>query len=153
MEAAVRQNLPMILIRTIVGLIFLLEGALKFLQPDTMGVGRFAAIGLPVPHLLAPLVGGVEIGCGAAILLNVLAGDAAIFLLVVIFTALIATKIPIMLGRPLGPFALTKLNTYGWLAFFHEARLDLSMIFGLLAIAIDSGVSMGRKRRWYQGGS
>jgi len=25
------------------------------------------------------------------------------------------------------------------------------MIFGLLAIAIDSGVHMGRKRRWYQG--
>jgi len=149
----VRQNLPMMLIRTIVGLIFLLEGALKFLQPSTMGVERFAAIGLPVPNLLAPLVGGVEIGCGAAILLNVLAGDAAIFLLVVIFTALIATKIPIVLGRPLGPFALTKLNTYGWLAFFHEARLDLVMIFGLLAIAIDSGVNMGRKRRWYQGGS
>jgi len=66
---------------------------------------------------------------------------------------LITTKIPIMLGRPLGPFALTKLSNYGWLTFFHEARLDLSMIFGLLAIAIDSGVNMGRKRRWYQGRS
>lgn len=146
-----RQNLPMILIRTIVGLVFVLEGVLKFAQPDAMGVGRFAAIGLPMPNLLAPLVGGVEIGCGAAILLDFFAGDAAIFLLVVIFAALITTKIPIMLGRPLGPFTLQKLNNYGWLTFFHEARLDLSMIFGLLAIAIDSGVHMGRKRRWYQG--
>jgi len=143
----------MMLIRIIVGVIFLLEGALKFIEPGTMGAGRFAAIGLPVPHLLAPLVGGIEIGCGAAILLGFFAGDAAIFLLVVIFTALITTKIPIMLGRPLGPFTLTKLSTYGWLTFFHEARLDLSMIFGLLAIAIDSGVNMGRKRRWYQGRS
>jgi uncharacterized membrane protein YphA (DoxX/SURF4 family) len=151
MEVAVRQNLPMILIRTIVGLVFVLEGVLKFAQPDAMGVGRFAAIGLPMPNLLAPLVGGVEIGCGAAILLDFFAGDAAIFLLVVIFAALITTKIPIMLGRPLGPFTLQKLNNYGWLTFFHEARLDLSMIFGLLAIAIDSGVHMGRKRRWYQG--
>jgi len=151
MEAALRQNLPMMLIRIIVGVIFLLEGALKFLEPGTMGAGRFAAIGLPAPHLLAPLVGGVEIGCGAAILLNFFAGDAAIFLLVVIFTALITTKIPIMLGRPLGPFTPQKLNSYGWLTFLHEARLDLSMIFGLLAIAIDSGVNMGRKRRWYQG--
>lgn len=148
-----RQNLPMMLIRIIVGLVFLLEGALKFLEPATMGVGRFAAIGLPVPHLLAPLVGAVEIGCGAAILLNFFAGDAAIFLLMVIFTALITTKVPIMLGRPLGPFTLTKMNNYGWLTFLHEARLDLSMIFGLLAIAIDSGVNMGRKRRWYQGRS
>jgi putative oxidoreductase len=146
----VRRSLPMILIRTIVGLVFLLEGVLKFVQPSAMGAGRFAAIGLPFPHLLAPLVGCIEIGCGAAILLNFFAGDAAIFLLVVIITALITTKIPIMLGRPLGPFTPAKMNTYGWLIFFHEARLDLSMIFGLLAIAIDTGVKMGRKRRWYQ---
>ncbi len=143
----------MILVRTIVGLVFLLEGVLKFTRPESLGAGRFAAIGLPYPHLLAPLAGGIEIGCGAAILLNFFAGDAAIFLLVVIFTALITTKIPIMLGRPLGPFMPAKLNLYGWLSFFHEARLDLSMIFGLLAIAIDSGVTMGRKRRWYQGRS
>lgn len=140
----------MILIRVIVGLVFLLEGVLKFVQPASLGTGRFAAIGLPFPNLLAPLVGGIEIGCGAAVLLNLFAGDAAIFLLVVIVTALITTKIPILLGRPLGPFALAKMNTYGWLTFFHEARLDLTMIFGLVAIAIDSGVNMGRKRRWYQ---
>ncbi len=148
-----RRSLPMTLIRTIVGLVFLLEGVLKFVRPDALGAGRFAAIGLPYPNVLAPLVGGIEIGCGGAILLDFFAGDAAIFLLVVIFTALITTKIPIMLGRPLGPFTLEKLNNYGWLEFFHEARTDLSMIFGLLAIAIDSGVHMGRKRRWYQGGS
>jgi uncharacterized membrane protein YphA (DoxX/SURF4 family) len=140
----------MILIRVIVGLVFLLEGVLKFVQPASLGTGRFAAIGLPFPNLLAPLVGGIEIGCGAAVLLNLFAGDAAIFLLVVIVTALITTKVPILLGRPLGPFTLAKMNTYGWLTFFHEARLDLTMIFGLVAIAIDSGVNMGRKRRWYQ---
>lgn len=148
-----RQTLPMILIRFIVGLVFLLEGVLKFLEPGALGAGRFAAIGLPYPHVLAPLVGGVEIGCGAAILLNFFAGDAAILLLVVIVTALVTTKIPIMLGRPLGPFAPAKLSHYGWLTFFHEARTDLSMFFGLLAIAIDTGVHMGRKRRWYQGRS
>ena len=71
----------------------------------------------------------------------------------VILTALITTKIPIMLGRPLGPFALEKLTSYGWLSFFHEARTDLCMIFGLVAIAIDSGVHIGRRRRWYQSGS
>jgi uncharacterized membrane protein YphA (DoxX/SURF4 family) len=140
----------MILIRVIVGLMFLLEGVLKFVQPASLGTGRFAAIGLPFPNLLAPLVGGIEIGCGTAILLNLFAGDAAIFLLVVIITAVITTKIPFLLGRPLGPFPLAKMDTYGWLTFFHEARLDLTMIFGLVAIAIDSGVNMGRKRRWYQ---
>lgn len=148
-----RQNLPMILIRIIVGMVFLLEGVLKFLRPEALGAGRFAAIGLPFPGVLAPFVGGVEIGCGAAIVLNFFAGDASIFLLVVISTALVSTKIPIVLGHPLGPFALPKMNSYGWLTFFHEARLDLCMVFGLLAIAIDSGVNMGHKRHWYQGRS
>jgi putative oxidoreductase len=107
----VRQNLPMILIRVVVGLVFLLEGVLKFVRPEQLGAGRFAAIGLPFPHQLAPLVGGIEIGGGAAILLNFYAGDAALALLVIIVTALDHHQVPILLGRPLGPFALAKLNT------------------------------------------
>jgi hypothetical protein len=55
------------------------------------------------------------------------------------------------MGRPLGPFALVKLPHYGWLSFFHEARVDLCMIFGALAVLIDSGLRVGRRRRWYQG--
>jgi putative oxidoreductase len=148
----VRQRLPMILIRVIVGLVFLLEGILKFVRPGELGGARFALIGLPFPHQLAPLVGGLEIGCAAAILANFYAGDAALALLAVIVTALVTTKLPILLGRPLGPFALAKLNNYGWLSFFHEARTDLCMLFGLVAVLIDSGVRLGRKRRWYQVG-
>ena len=150
MEDVVRQNLPMILIRVIVGLVFLLEGVLKFVHPAELGAGRFAAIGLPFPQGLAPLVGGIEIAGGAAILLNFYAGDAALALLVVILTALITTKFPILLGRPLGPFALPRLNSFGWLSFFHEARTDLCMVFGLVAVVIDSGIRVGRRRRWYQ---
>jgi uncharacterized membrane protein YphA (DoxX/SURF4 family) len=99
---------------------------------------------------LATLVGSIEIGGGVAVLLNFYAGDAALALLAVIVTALITTKFPILLGRPLGPFSLEKLNHYGWLSFFHQARTDLCMVFGLLAIVIDSGVRVGRRRRWYQ---
>ncbi len=142
----------MILIRMMVGLVFLLEGILKFVRPTEIGAGRFAAIGLPFPHPMAALVGGIEITGGAFILLNFYAGDAALALLVVILTALITTKIPILLGRPLGPFALEKLPHYGWLSFLHQARTDLCMIFGLVAVLIDSGLHMGRKKKWYQRG-
>jgi uncharacterized membrane protein YphA (DoxX/SURF4 family) len=145
-----RRNLPMILIRVIVGLVFLLEGILKFVRPDELGAARFAHIGLPYPHMLAPFVGGVEIAGGAAILLNFFAGDAALMLLVVILVALVTTKVPILLGRQLGPFALAKLSNYGLLSFLHEARVDLCMLFGSVAILIDSGLQIGRKRRWYQ---
>jgi len=137
----------MILIRVIVGLVFLTEGILKFLHPGELGSGRFAHIGLPLPYITAPLVGAIEIAAGAAVILNLYAGDAAILLLLVIITALITTKIPILLGRHLGPFAPPKLEHYGLLSFLHEARTDLSMLFGLVAILLDSGVRMGRRRR------
>jgi|CZKF01.1.fsa_nt_gi uncharacterized membrane protein YphA (DoxX/SURF4 family) len=152
METEVRRDLSMILIRVMVGMVFLLEGILKFLRPEELGAGRFEALGLPFPHILAPLAGGIEIVGGAAILLNIYAGDAAFALLLVIITALVTTKFPIMLGRPLGPFPLETLKEYGWLSFFHQARTDLCMVFGLLAIVIDSGLKVGRKRRWYQTG-
>lgn len=148
-----RLNLPMILIRVIVGLTFVMEGSLKFLRPEELGAGRFAAIGLPYAHPLSLVVGGVEIIGGAVIVLNFYAGDAALALLVVIVTAVVTTKIPILLGRPLGPFPLARLNEYGWLSFLHEARIDLCMVFGLVAVAIDSGLRVGRRKRWYQRGS
>jgi uncharacterized membrane protein YphA (DoxX/SURF4 family) len=147
-----RRDLSMILIRVMVGLVFLLEGGLKLLRPEELGGGRFEMLGLPLPHYLAPFVGGMEIGGGAVILLNLYAGDAALALLVVIVTALVTTKFPILLGRPLGPFPLEKLKEYGLLSFFHQARTDFCMVFGLLAILIDSGLKVGRKRRWYQTG-
>jgi len=145
-----RRNLSMILIRIVVGVVFLTEGALKFILPSELGAGRFEAIGLPFPNFLAPLVGGIELIGGAAILLNIYAGDAALLLLFVIVTALITTKLPVLLGRPMGPFALMKAPHYGWLGFLHEARTDLSMLFGTVAVLIDSGMKVGRRKHWYQ---
>jgi hypothetical protein len=43
-----------------------------------------------------------------------------------------------------------QLNHYGLLSFFHEARTDLFMLFALVAITVDSGVRVGRRRPWYQ---
>ena len=141
----------MILIRVIVAVVFLTEGILKLVYPAEYGAGRFAHIGILYPQVMGPLVGLVEIGAGAAVLANFFAGDAAVLLLAVILTALVTTKLPILLGHPLGPFALPKNATRtGILGFLHESRTDLAMLFSLIAIAIDSGVRGGRKTRWYQ---
>ena len=144
------RNLPMILVRVVVGLVFLTEGALKFLLPNELGAGRFAALGLPFPNILAPLVGAAELAGGAAVLFNFYAGDAALLLLAVIVTAIVTTKVPALLGHPLGPFVPMKTSFPGWMGFLHEARTDLSMLFCLVAILIDSGVHLGRRRPWYQ---
>jgi putative oxidoreductase len=142
-----RKNLPMMLIRVIVGLVFLTEGILKFVYPSELGGGRFAHIGLPFPHVLAPFVGAVEIAAGGALILNLYAGDAALLLLIVILTAIFTTKVPILLGHHLGAFAPPNLDHYGLLSFIHEARTDLCMLFGLVAILLDSGMSLRLKGR------
>jgi len=142
-----RKSLPIILIRVVVGLVFLTEGVLKFVYPGELGWGRFAHIGLPYPHVLAPFVGAVEIAAGGALILNLYAGDAALLLLMVILTAIFTTKAPILLGHPLGKFAAPKLDHYGLLSFIHEARTDLCMLFGLVAILLDSGMSLRLKGR------
>jgi putative oxidoreductase len=142
-----RKNLSMILVRVIVGVVFLTEGILKFLRPSELGVGRFAHIGLPYPHLLAPVVGAVEIAGGAALIFNFFAGDAALHLLMVILTAIFTTKVPVLTGHHLGPFGPPKLDRYGILTFIHEARTDLAMLFGLIAILLDSGMRISLRGR------
>lgn len=144
-----RKNLPLLLVRIILGIIFLTEGILKFVYPGELGVGRFAHIGLPFPHILAPFVGGVEVAAGACLILNVYAGDAALLLLIVILTALATTKVPILLGHGYGNFHVPANTPHtGILGFVHEARTDLAMLFGLIAILTDSGVTFGRSKGW-----
>ena len=145
-----RRDLPMMLLRVMVGLIFLTEGILKFVRPQELGAGRFATIGLPFPQVLAPLAAVIEIAGGVAVVLGFYAGDAALALLAVIVVALVTTKLPILLGRPLGPFVPAKLAHYGLGSFLHEARVDLCMLLGTLAVLVDGGLKVGRRRPWYQ---
>jgi putative oxidoreductase len=144
-----RRNIPLLLIRFAVGVVFLTEGILKILRPGELGPGRFAHIGLPLPHLLAPFVGIVEIVSGAAMLLNLYAGEAAVLLLCVSITAIVTTKIPILIGHHLGPFNASSTAGVGIFSFLHEARLDIAMFLSLIAILVDSGVTLTRPRHWY----
>jgi len=122
-------------IRYVVGIVFLTEGLLKYVYPQDLGAGRFARIGLPLPAVLGPFVGAVEMVGGLALLLNLAPGYAAMALFAVISVALLTTKLPVLLGRPLGPFTLMKAPYYGVLGFLHEARTDLSMFAGTFALA------------------
>ena len=112
-----------ILIRLMVGGVFLSEGIQKFLFPDQLGVGRFATIGLPSPELLAPLVGSIEIVCGALVLLGLVTRIAAVPLLVVMTVAIATTKWPMFADR-------------GFWVMAHEARTDWSMWLGSLFLLI-----------------
>ena len=139
----IRKPDPLTLIRYGVGLVFLTEGLLKLIHPQDLGAGRFARIGLPWPGLLAPLVAAVEIAGSLLLLVNVLPGLAALALFGTISVALVTTKLEVLLGRQLGPFTLMKAPYYGILGFLHEARTDLSMFLGTLALILRHG--LGRR--------
>jgi len=126
-----------ILIRLAVGLVvFFPEGLQKLIFPDILGAGRFAKIGIPYPELTGPFVGVVELICGALIIAGLLTRLATIPLIVTMIVALIATKLPILLGHGFGPFGLPDFKRYGFWSAQHEARADLTMLLGCLYLFI-----------------
>jgi putative oxidoreductase len=121
-----------ILIRIMVGAVFLAEGIQKFLYPAEVGAGRFARIGIPYAEWLGPFVGGIEIVCGTLVLVGLFTRLAVLPLLGVMAVAFVTTKLPILLGQDLGPFQVRQLPYYGFWGFAHESRTDFSMVMGSL---------------------
>jgi putative oxidoreductase len=128
-----------ILIRLMVGAVFLTEGIQKFLFPADVGAGRFARIGIPAPEVIGPMVGTIETVCGALVLLGLFTRVAVLPLLGVMAVALLTTKLPILLGQDLGPFRVRQLPYYGVWGFAHESRTDLSMILGSVFLLLTGG--------------
>ena len=114
------------LVRLLVGLVFLSEGIQKFLFPEALGVGRFTKIGIPAPWFFAPFVGAIEIGCGLLIVIGLVTRLATVPLLIDIVVAIATTKIPM-------------LSQNGFWAAAHEARTDFCMLLGLSFLLIVGG--------------
>ena len=121
-----------ILVRLVVGGVFLNEGVLKFLDPAVNAAGRFATIGIPAPEFFGPFVAAVETLGGLLVILGLAGRLAPLALFVDISVAIFSTKIPILLGHGYLGFSLMKVKNYGFLSMVHEARTDLAMWFGLL---------------------
>lgn len=124
------------LIRLAVGGVFLAEGIQKFLYPAELGAGRFARIGIPAAELMGPFVGVVETVCGSLILLGLFTRPAALLLVIDMLVAIISTKVPILLGRDFGPFAVRDLDRYGFWSMAHEMRTDWAMLLGSLFLIL-----------------
>jgi len=119
LERVVTTRAPaaVVLVRLLVGGVFLSEGIQKFLYPDALGVGRFVKIGIPAPALTAPFVGVVEIVCGVLLIVGLLTRLAAIPLIIDMLVAIGTTKVPLFLKS-------------GFWAMAHDARTDSSMLLG-----------------------
>ncbi len=126
-----------VLPRLIVGLVFLSEGIQKFLFPELVGAGRFEKIGFANPEFLASFVASFEIACSALILIGLSVRISAIPLLIIIITAIITTKIPILLDKGFWPMA-------------HEARTDFAMTLLLIHLLIFGGGELSIDKRIYK---
>lgn len=115
-----------ILIRLMVGAVFLSEGIQKFLFPAVRGAGRFEGIGLPAPEFLGSLVGGFEVVCGALILLGLFTRLAVIPTITIMVVAILTTKVDILANQGL------------W-EMLHASRTDWSMLLGSIFLLIRGG--------------
>lgn len=112
-----------LLIRLMVGIIFLSEGIQKILFPFIRGAGRFETIKLPFPEFLGNFVGTVEILCGVLILIGLLTRLSSIPLIIIILVAISTTKIDILVNK-------------GFWEMTHESRTDWTMLLGSIFLLI-----------------
>jgi uncharacterized membrane protein YphA (DoxX/SURF4 family) len=115
-----------IVMRIIVGLIFISEGILKYLLVQWLGPGRFTEIGFRHAFFWAYFTGAFEVLCGILVLFGFLTRLASIPLLIIMITAFITTKLPI-------------LTTQGFWTFVHEYTTDFSLTLLLIMLIISGG--------------
>ena len=135
-----------VLVRLVVGWVFLSEGIQKFLLSEALGAGRFAKIGIPAPEIMGPLVGAVEIVCGAMLIVGLFTRLASVPLLITMSVAIVSTKVPVLLGHGFWIFTLRELPRYGFWSMMHEARTDLCMTLGTLFLLIVGAGSISLDR-------
>lgn len=112
-----------ILIRLVVGAVFLSEGIQKFLFPEIRGAGRFEKIGLPEPEFLGTLVGSFEVLCGMLILWGLLVRPTTIPLIIIMLVAIFTTKADVLAEK-------------GFWEMLHGSRTDWSMLLGNIFLLI-----------------
>mgnify|MGYP001636540219 CR=1 FL=1 len=126
-----------ILIRIIVGLIFLSEGIQKFLFPDLLGPGRFEKIGFTDPAFWAYFTAAFEIICGLMILTGFVTRIAVIPLFIIMVTAFISTKWPLLRDK-------------GFWVMAHEYRTDFAMTLLLIYLFFSGGGSHSLDSKFFK---
>jgi putative oxidoreductase len=115
-----------ILVRLIVGLVFLTEGIQKFLFPELLGTGRFGQIGFSDPAFWAYFTASFEVVCGTFVLAGFLTRMSVIPLFIIMITAFVTTKWPLLIHKGI------------WI-MLHEYRTDFAMTLLLIYLSVTGG--------------
>ncbi len=125
----------MIFLRVAVGLIFILAGIRKFLEPAEMGAGRFAEMGLPAPGFLGPFVGLCELLGGLGVLLGLYTRLSALPLAITMVFAIFLTK-------------LSNFADDGFIQGLHAMRLDGILLLSSLYLIYAGSGTLALDRRF-----
>lgn len=115
-----------ILVRLVVGLIFISEGIQKYLFPELLGTGRFVKIGFSDAAFWAYFSATFEIICGILMVIGLFTRLASIPLLIIMITAFITTKYPMLIQK-------------GFWVMAHEYRVDFALTLLLVYLLISGG--------------
>lgn len=126
-----------IIIRLIVGLIFIIEGIMKYKYLQWLGPGRFTEIGFAHAFFWAYFTGAFEMFCGTLILLGLLTRLASIPLLIIMLVAFITTK-------------FTLLAEKGFWTFAHESTTEFALTFLLVLLLIYGGGKWSVDSKYFQ---
>jgi uncharacterized membrane protein YphA (DoxX/SURF4 family) len=124
-----------ILVRLVVGLIFLSEGIQKFIFPELRGTGRFLKIGFSNPAFWAYFTGTLELIGGLLVLFGCLTRLASIPLLIIMITAFTTTKWPLLLNK-------------GFWTMAHEYRTDFALTVLLIYLLVSGGGKWSLDSKW-----
>jgi putative oxidoreductase len=114
-----------VLIRLMVGAVFLSEGIQKFLFPadPDRGAARFAKIGFAQSDFTASFVACFEVTCGTLILVGLLTRLVVIPTITIMVVAIWTTKVPILQNK-------------GFWEMAHAVRTDFAMLLGSLFLLL-----------------
>lgn len=131
-----RATPPFLLIRFILGYVFFVAGAQKFLFYESRGPGRFLEMGFAYPEFTAWFVGFFEIACALLLILGLLTRLASIPLAIIMVVAIITTKLPLLADDI-------------WV-FAHALRLDLSMLLLSVYCLFIGADRFSLDHRWFR---
>jgi len=129
-------NLPLLIPRLVVGLVFLSEGIQKIMFPELVGVARFTKIGFSNPEFWAYFVACFEIVCGALLIAGLFTRLASLPLLIIMATAFVTTKYPILMEK-------------GFWQMAHDYRTDFAMTMLLLLLLRYGAGKYSLDAMWY----
>ena len=128
-----------ILIRLMVGAVFLSEGIQKFLFPDQRGTDRFEKLGFAEAEMMAHFAGIFEVLAGVLILIGLFTRAGALTTLIITTTAIIITNIFVVFGESFYPSTTRDLETYGFWSMAPEIHTDWAMWLGSVFLLVKGG--------------